>query len=153
MNVYPEKEAFTPSYKDTIKRMDYLQILHFCSTMMDMALWQIRMNTNILPESERSEIIVERYKKKITLEIEPLISSRLQRGQYLCGDDFYAVDCILGHNVMWARSYGLFNSSSIKSYLSKNIKKTCFCYMAFSDYKDFDANVPRESSVSKNFSG
>ena len=110
------------------------------------------MNTNILPESERSEIIIERYKKKITLEIEPLISSRLQRGQYLCGDDFYAVDCILGHNVMWARSYGLFNSSSIKSYLSRISKRPAFV-MAFSDYKDFDANVPRESSLSKNFSG
>ena len=151
-DIYPEKKLSPHPIKDAIKRMDYLQMLHFCSTMMDMALWQIRMNTNILPESERSEIIIERYKKKITLEIEPLISSRLQKRQYLCGDDFYAVDCILGHNVMWARSYGLFNSSSIRSYLSRISKRPAFV-MAFSDYKDFDANVPRESSLSKNFSG
>ena len=66
-DIYPEKKLSPHPIKDTIKRMDYLQMLHFCSTMMDMALWQIRMNTNILPESERSEIIIERYKKKNNL--------------------------------------------------------------------------------------
>ena len=48
-DIYPEKKLSPHPKKDTIKRMDYLQMLHFCSTMMDMALWQIRMNTNILP--------------------------------------------------------------------------------------------------------
>ena len=67
-DIYPEKKLSPHPIKDAIKRMDYLQMLHFCSTMMDMALWQIRMNTNILPESERSEIIIKRYKRKITLE-------------------------------------------------------------------------------------
>ena len=151
-DIYPEKKLSPHPIKDTIKRMDYLQMLHFCSTMMDMSLWQIRMNINILPEYERSETIINRYKNKITSEIEPLIARRLEKHQYICGDDFYAVDCILGHNVMWARSYGLFTSSAIRSYLSKISKRPSFI-KAFSDAKDFNAYVPIGSMLSKNFSG
>ena len=149
---YLEKNLAPHPILEIKKRLDYLQMLHFCSTMMDMSLWQIRMNLNILPEYERSETIINRYKNKITSEIEPLIARRLEKHQYICGDDFYPVDCILGHNVMWARSYGLFTSSAIRSYLSKISKRPSFI-KAFSDAKDFNAYVPIGSMLSKNFSG
>ena len=149
---YLEKNLAPHPILEIKKRLDYLQMLHFCSTMMDMSLWQIRMNLNILPEYERSETIINRYKNKITSEIEPLIARRLEKHQYICGDDFYAVDCILGNNVMWARSYGLFTSSAIRSYLSKISKRPSFI-KAFSDAKDFNAYVPIGSMLSKNFSG
>ena len=65
---YLEKNLAPHPILEIKKRLDYLQMLHFCSTMMDMSLCQIRMNINILPEYERSETIINRYKNKITSE-------------------------------------------------------------------------------------
>ena len=151
-DIYSEKKLAPHPILEFKKRMDYLQMLHFCSTMMDMALWQIRMNLHILPKNERNETIVKRYENKFSTEIEPFISNRLENHKYICGNEFCAVDCIFGHNVMWARSYGLFNSSVIKSYLS-NISKRPSFVKAFSDFKDFNAYVPKESILAKNFTG
>jgi len=77
-------------------------MLHFGSSSMDMMLWQIRVHEHLLPERQRDARTIKRYRHKLVTEVEPQLKARLDAAPYICGEDFTAADCIIGHNVIWA---------------------------------------------------
>lgn len=134
------------------ERADYLQMLHFGSTWMDMMLWQIRIHEHVLPVAERDPRTIARYRKKFADEVEPQIALRLDQASYICGDKFTAADCVVGHSVMWARGYGLCQSDVFRPYLSTLAKRPAFV-SGFSDAKQFVAEVPQDAALVNCFTG
>jgi glutathione S-transferase len=62
-DAYPEKQL-APRPEATQERADYLRMLHFGLTWIDMMLWQIRIHEHVLSQAERDERSVARYRRK-----------------------------------------------------------------------------------------
>jgi len=95
-DAFPEKGLAPPPGDLSFKRADYLQMLHFAASSMDMMLWQIRAHEHLLPERERDVRTSKRYRRKFVTEVEPQLKDRLNAVPYICGEDFSAVDCTSG---------------------------------------------------------
>ena len=150
-DAYPDK-GLAPPPGATPERADYLQMLHFGSTWMDMMLWQVRVHEHLLPDSERDPRTIERYRAKFAQEVEPQLVARLERSPFICGETFTAADCVVGHSVFWARGYGLCQDRVFRRYLSMISKREAF-QKAFSDAKPGDIAVPGESPRPTSFNG
>jgi glutathione S-transferase len=148
---YPDK-ALAPQPDASPKRADYLQMLHFGSTWMDMMLWQIRIHEHVLPNAERDPRTVARYRKKFSEEVEPQIARRLEKAPHICGDEFTAADCVVGHIVFWARGYGLCRDEPFRRYLSTLSKRPAFV-SAFADARQFSPEVPPDRPLVARFTG
>lgn len=133
---YPDRQLAPPPAPFSAERADYLQMLHFGASWFDMMLWQIRMNRDLLPSEARDERTIQRYMDKISTEVEPQLKARLDRGGYITGGDFSAADCIMGHNVIWARLYGLCGDASFSRYLDVLAGRPGF-QAAFADSDQF----------------
>ncbi|MBT8473758.1 MAG: glutathione S-transferase family protein [Marinicaulis sp.] len=140
-DAYPKKKLAPPANELSPARADYLQMLHFGASWMDMMLWQIRIHEHLLPESQFDERTIARYKSKFTDEVEPQIAARVEKGPFICGEEFTAADCIVGHNVMWARAYGLCKHRAFDMYALTLSKREGF-QKAFSDIGDFSPAPP-----------
>ena len=144
-DAYPEKQL-SPPPGELFARADYLQMLHFGTTWMDMMLWQIRLHEHLLPEAERDPATIARYRRKFTTEAEPQLHDRLCETPFICGPDFCAADCVIAHNVYWARTYGMCRALPFKQYLSRVSKRPAFI-SAFSDARDF--NLKRQVATAR----
>lgn len=151
-DAFPEKGLAPPAGEFSVRRADYLQMLHFGASWMDMMLWQIRIHVHILPDGENDPATAERYKSKFANEVEPQLKQRLDETRYICGDEFCAADCIVAHNVAWARRYGLCSDRTFRRYQSIVAKRPAFA-LAFADAHQFDPQVPADAKLSGNFSG
>ena len=138
-DAYPDA-ALAPPAQASPERADYLQMLHFGSTWIDMMLWQIRLHEHLLPETERDARTIARYRTKFREEVEPQLALRLERAPCICGDRFTAADCIVGHCVVWARGYGLCRDEVFRRYLSVVSKRPAFA-AAFADAREFSADA------------
>lgn len=150
-DAHPDKELAPPPGA-TRERADYLQMLHFGSTWIDMMLWQIRIHEHVLPEAERDARTVARYRRKFETEIEPQLAQRLSSAPYICGERFTAADCVIGHDVTWARGYGLCRDPVFRDYVSRLSKRPAFA-AAFADARQFKPEVPPEQRETRAFSG
>jgi glutathione S-transferase len=150
-DAYPEK-ALAPPAAANRERADYLQILQFGATWIDMMLWQIRIHEHVLPQAERDERTVARYRGKFQKEVEPQLAARLAAAPYICGERFTAADCVIGHDVTWARGYGMCQDEVFRSYLSRVSKRPAFA-AAFADARQFKAEVPKDKAEAGRFSG
>lgn len=151
-DAYAEKGLAPPPSPFSLARVDYLQMLHFCGATIDMMLWQIRVNLHILPAAEQHATTVDRYKAKIAKEVEPQMRVRLAAAPFICGETFSAADCMFGHAVMWARSYGLCRDREFRAYLALLAQRPAFV-QAFADAKDFDPKGLKDTSVQAQFTG
>lgn len=133
--VYP-KLHLAPSAGPSAERADYLQMMQFGASWMDSILWQIRLHRDLLPDAHKQESVVTMYKAKCAREIEPQLEERLERHAYICGERFTAADCIAGHNVYWARSYGLCEGDAFERYLGILKERPAF-QMAYADADQF----------------
>jgi len=139
-DLFPEKrlapapDVFSPA------RADYLQMLHFGTSWVDMMLWQIRIHTHLLG-SESDEKTIERYNKKFIKEVEPQLTERLERADHICGPQFSAVDCVMGQNVLWAKAYGLCQSNTFSEYVDRLSQRPAFA-KAYADLGDFSLAPP-----------
>ena len=149
-DAFPAKQLAPPADSLSRERADYLQMLHFGASWMDMMLWQIRIHEHVLPQDEKDERTVQRYRSKFIKEVEPQLAARLGAGEFICGDTFLAADCIIGHNVTWARGYGLCQDDVFRTYLSRISKRPAFV-QAFADAKQFKKQAPDTSK--SGFSG
>lgn len=140
-DAYPEKGLAPPPSEATPERALYLHMLHFATSWMDMMLWQVRCQTHLIHESERDARTLERYRKKLTREVEPQLQRRLSEGAYIAGDRFTAADCAMGQNVMWARAYGLCDSDEVKQYVGRLRERPAF-QAAYADVGDFTLAPP-----------
>ncbi len=150
-DAYPEK-ALAPPPAQTRERADYLQMLHFAGTWMDMMLWQIRVHEHVLPSEQRDPRTIARYRNKFATEAEPQVAERLHRGPYICGDTFTAADCVMGHTVTWARGYGLCKDDVFRNYLGRLSQRPAFA-LAFSDAREFKKEVPQDQPLVARFTG
>jgi glutathione S-transferase len=151
-DLFAEKKLAPDTLSQPIARADYLHMLYFGASWMDMMLWQIRMHRDVLPEEDRDLKTQKRYVAKFADEVEPQLIKRLTEHDYICGDHFSAADCIITHNVMWAKSYGLCTDDIYSNYLSKVTKRPAFM-AAFADAKQFSHQVPEDSNLSQQITG
>ncbi|MEM9758182.1 MAG: glutathione S-transferase family protein [Pseudomonadota bacterium] len=114
------------------ERSDYLQMLHFGGSWMDSMLWQIRVHRDLLPKTEADPRVVERAMAKLADEVEPQLVTRLSASDYICGDRFSAADIVIGHNVGWARVYGLCKHEVLSNYRARLAARPAF-QQAFAD--------------------
>ena len=134
-DAYPNT-ALAPRPTDLPARADFLQIMQLGASWMDMMLWQIRLNEDLLPRKIRSEALAGFNRDKIKNEIEPQLAARLGAHNYICGDSFTAADIMTGYNIGWARGYGLCKDEVFTAYRSRLSKRDAFV-KAYADAKDF----------------
>ena len=136
--MYADRGLAPPPAPFSRQRADYLQMLHFSASWFDMMLWQLRLHHDLFPADVRDERTIGRFRKKIKQEVEPQLLARLGRGDYICGDAFSAADCIMGHDVIWARMYGLCEHETFGAYLARLEERPAW-QAAFADRHEFSA--------------
>jgi glutathione S-transferase len=141
-DLFPGKGLAPVADVFSVARADYLQMLHYGTSWMDMMLWQIRIHTHLLG-NDRDEKTIERYNNKFTQEVEPQLLSRLEKTDYICGYQFSAVDCVMGQNVLWARAYGLCQDTQFSDYIGRLSQRTAFS-KAYADIGDFSLAPPKD---------
>ncbi len=141
-DIYPDKALAPPPGSFTPERADYLQMLHFGASWVDMVLWQLRLHRDLFSPGERDDRTIERYMQKFRSEIEPQLKSRLESEPYILGPTFSAVDCVMGHNVMWARLYGLCADDCFSGYLDRLAGRSAW-QAAFADRDQFSLRPAR----------
>jgi len=139
-DLFPEKGLAPPPDTFSPQRADYLQMLHFGTSWMDMMLWQIRIHTHLLGE-DSDEKTITRYNNKFTREVEPQLIARLEKTDHVCGDRFSAVDCVMGQNILWARAYGLCQDAIFSAYAGRLAQRPAFT-KAYADLGDFSLAPP-----------
>ena len=150
VDAFPEKQLSPPAGL-SLERADYLQMLHFGGTWMDMMLWQVRIHEHVLPTAQSDSRTIERYRHKFVEEVEPQLKERLDRTSFICGEEFSGADIVIGHNVTWARGYQLCQDEIFREYLSRISKRPAFL-KAFEDARNFTPEVPNKDRMKK-FSG
>ncbi len=152
-DIFPEKVLAPAPDVFSLERADYLQMLHFATTSMDMMLWQIRIHTHLLG-NDSDDKTISRYRNKFTQEVEPQLTSRLGEHHYICGTRFSAVDCVMGPNVNWAKAYGLCQDAVFSEYIRRVSERPAFV-KAYSDRADFSLQPPDEKRAAwqANFTG
>lgn len=151
-DVFPEKGLAPPPHPFSLERADYLQMIFFGASWMDMMLWQLRVHESLLKETDKDARTIERYRKKFESEVEPQLSKRFEKHGFICGDAFTAADCIMAHNVRWARGYGLCQHEIFRGYLSKVSKRPAFA-KAFADARNFQREPPDPKPLRDRFTG
>jgi glutathione S-transferase len=151
-DINPQKNLAPLPSEFSEERADYLQMLHFAASWWDMMLWQIRVNKHVLPDAEKDQKTVVRYMKKISQEVEPQLLARLARHDHICMPDFSAADCIVAHNILWSKSYGLCQDPLFGDYLSRLSKRPAF-QSAFADAHEFDPEPPENARLLGKFTG
>ena len=142
-DLFPEKGLAPAPNVFSLERADYLQMLHYGTSWMDMMLWQIRIHTHILGSDSDAKTIA-RYNNKFVQEVEPQLKERLQKGDHICGEQFSAVDCVMGQNVMWASAYGLCQDKIFSAYINRMSQRPAFA-QAYADLGDFTLAPPEGS--------
>lgn len=137
-DLHPEKHLAPPPQTFSAERLDYLQLLHFLGTSMDMMLWQLRLQHDLVPDAERDAHTIRRYEDKIRQEVEPQLLARLDEHDHMLGDAFSAADCLAGHNIMWAGLYGLCQDDRFGDYLARLAVRPAY-REAFADRHEFTA--------------
>jgi glutathione S-transferase len=151
-DAFPEKHLAPAPSTLSLERADYLQMLHFGASWMDMMLWQVRCHEHLLRDADKDARTIQRYREKFTNEAEPQLSARFERHPFICGDEFTAADCVIGHNVIWARGYGLCRDEIFRSYLSRVSKRPAFV-KAFADAGAFQVAAPDGAELVQRFTG
>ncbi|WP_101759573.1 glutathione S-transferase family protein [Oceanicoccus sp. KOV_DT_Chl] len=151
-DAFPQKNLAPAANSFSIERADYQQMLFFAASAIDMMLWQIRIHEHVLPPSEIDQPSSARYRHKFTTEVEPQLIKRLNKHAYICGEHFTAADIIMGHNVMWAKMYGMCNDKAFSAYLSLISKRPAFL-QAFADAGKFNPEPPAGSRMAGVFTG
>ena len=135
-DAYANKRLAPPADTYSVARADYLQMLHFGASWMDMMLWQLRLHCDLLPEKERDPRTVDRFREKFAREVEPQLAARFEKQMFVCGELFTAADCVIGHNVRWARIYGLCADEAFSRYLETVSLRPAY-RAAFADQDQF----------------
>jgi glutathione S-transferase len=73
--------------------------------------------------------------------VEPQLLSRLDKADYICGEQFSAVDCVMGQNVLWARAYGLCQPTPFADYVGRLSQRAAFT-KAYADLGNFSLAPP-----------
>lgn len=135
-DAFRAKGLAPPAGDFSAARADYLQMLHFACSSVDMMLWQLRLQLNLLPEEQRDDATIERYREKYASEVEPQLRRRLESNAWICGTAFSAADCVTGHNINWSRAYGLSGDPVFAEYLARLAERPAYL-AAYADREEF----------------
>ena len=124
--------GLAPRPGPSTERADYLQTLHFGGSTMDALLWSVRLHRDLLPGADADTRVIERSLETLTREIEPQLRARLEGTPFICGERFSAADIVIGHNIRWARAYGLLSDKVFDAYVKRLHARPAFI-QAFSD--------------------
>lgn len=124
-DAFPDR-GLAPPPGFTTERANYLQMVQFAGNWMDAMLWQVRMHRDLLPEGEADPRSAQRALDKLETEVRPQLLARFDAAPFACGDTFTAADILVGHNVSWARSYGLFQDGAFANYLRRLAERPAF---------------------------
>lgn len=149
--VFPDK-GLAPPIDAWRQRSEYLQYLHFGATWMDMMLWQIRSHRHVLSADQSDPRTITRYEQKFRTECEPQIAERIKDGNYALGSAFSAADVIIGHNVFWARGYGLCQDDVFAEYLNRLMARPAL-QKSLDDLADFSIEPAEDAPVRHGFTG
>jgi len=137
--LFPGGVKLAPSKEDALERLRYHEMMFFSASWMDAILWQIRTHEDLLAAEERDHKSISRARQKFSSEIVPQLVTRLSDHPYIIGDSFSAVDCIMGHNVLWASSLNLLGDDDsrkvLKAYIERIQKRPAF-QAAFNDVEN-----------------
>ncbi|PZO51206.1 MAG: glutathione S-transferase family protein [Alphaproteobacteria bacterium] len=150
-DAFPQAGLAPPAADMSPARADYLRMMHFAASPMDMMLWQVRCHEHLLATADSDQRTIDRCRQKFADEVEPQLLARLDASAFICGDAFTAADILVGHNVSWARAYGLCQHDAFRGYLSRLAKRPAFL-KAFADAREFSVAPPaaaREARVFK----
>lgn len=152
-DIFPERSLAPAANVFSRERADYLHMLYFGCSWMDMMLWQIRVHTHLLGKDSDPKTVT-RYEEKFRNEVEPQLLSRLDQHAFICGDEFSAADCVMGQNTLWAKAYGLCQDDRFSEYAKRLSARPAFA-KAYSDMGDFSLAPPQDanSELAKSFSG
>ena len=128
---------FAPPVTDLPARAEYLQVLALGGSWMDQMLWNIRLHETLLPKSARNQAFAQLNRDRIEKQIVPQLIRRLDEHEFICGETFTAVDCLIGHNLNWARAYGLCINPAFKAYMNRMKQRPAF-QLAFADASEFE---------------
>lgn len=134
-DAFPD-QGLAPAPDAGFARADYLQMIQFGASWMDAILWQLRLHRDLLPPDLQQTSVFEMNHSKWAREIEPQLITRFNEQAYICGDAFTAADCIIGHNVRWARAYSLCADPVFDAYLERLGTRPAF-QKAYSDADQF----------------
>jgi glutathione S-transferase len=151
-DTFPEKNLAPTPHVFSAERADYLQMLHFGTSSMDMMLWQLRIHEDVLSAAERDDRTIRRYRRKFTTEVEPQLKERLTNMPFICGANFSAADCVVGYNILWARAFELCSDDVFADYIDRISARPAF-KAAFSDRHEFTRLVPEECPLKMKFTG
>jgi glutathione S-transferase len=112
----------------------------------------VRIHEHVLPQSERDPRTIARYRAKFEREIEPQLIARLEKTPFICGEEFSAADIMIGHNVGWARGYGMCRQEVFKAYQSRLSRRPAFL-AAFADARTFKPEPPQQPDGRTLFNG
>jgi glutathione S-transferase len=124
--------GLAPSPAGDPSRADYLQMMHFGGSWVDAMLWTLRVHGDLLPDTEADTRSIDRARQKITTEVEPQLVARLAERDFICGGGFSAADIIIGHDVIWARMYGLCQDDALTRYVARLNERPAY-RQAFAD--------------------
>ncbi len=148
---FPEK-GLAPPVSDGRARADYLQMLHFGGTWMDMMLWQVRIHEHVLPDDQKDERTIARYRNKFTTEVEPQLLARLDKHEFICGDAFCAADIVVGHSTFWAQGYGMCLDERFTAYRARLMQREA-AQKALDDLHTFQIAPDENSKLALKFTG
>jgi glutathione S-transferase len=151
-DTFPDRNLAPSPLIFSAGRADYLQVLHFGASSMDMMLWQIRIHEDVLSATERDDRTIRRYRRKFTSEVEPQLKARLSRMPFICGSDLSAADCVIGYNVVWAQAFQLCSDHIFDEYIARISARPAF-KAAFSDRHKFSRLIPEECALKSKFTG
>ena len=137
----PNGTKLAPSLTDYYPRSDYLQMMLFGASWMDMMLWQIRINTHLLPINLRKESVVKYYKSKWKDEVVPQLRDRLIKHKYILGDEFSCADVLIGYNLLWSGEYEMVSDPVLAKYIELLMEREEW-QQAFDDQSDFQLDHP-----------
>jgi len=111
----------------TFARGKYFEWMVYVPATVDPCLETIMFHTVFLPESHRLPILVERAKKKWAEKIQPRLSSAVERGPWILGDDFTAADVVVGSALAWARMAGVLEDTRpLAAYIERCSSRPAF---------------------------
>ena len=105
---------------------NYLQWFHYCEGMVMPPINTIVVQTILLPEDRRDEIVLNQAKKLLSKSLEP-VNKELEGKEYLIGD-FSAADIMLGHACFMSNRLGCISEEmlNMKSYVDNINKRPAF---------------------------
>ena len=152
-DAFPDKGLAPQAVTElSMERADYLQMLHFASSWIDMMLWQIRIQEHVLPDAAKDLRTVGRYRLKFGQEVEPQLQARRSGSPLICGERVSAADIMVGHCVLRGRLYGMCEHSAFAGYVERLAMRPAFG-KAFADVGEFQAEPPSDTPLRERFTG